>query len=82
MDVVKSLKSLVNVENIQIVNNVFKLHYKFTMPLLIIFSIVLTSKQYFGNPIICHTDDKIKKIIEAYCYLKGTFILQNTIKGN
>lgn len=81
MDFIKSLKTLINVENVQTVNNVFKLHYKVTVPMLIIFSIILTSKQYFGNPIVCDAEHK-KEVIEAYCFLQGTFVVEATIASN
>lgn len=80
MDIIKSLKSLMNVKNVQTVNNVFKLHYKFTMSMLIVFSIALTSRQYFGKPIVCNTNFD-KEIMETYCYYQGTYIIMNTTGG-
>lgn len=81
MDLLKSLKAVVNTENVRTDNNVFRLHYKFTAAMLLIFSIVLTSKQYFGNPIVCHTEHKYKDVIEAYCFLQGTFVLPDNVEG-
>lgn len=82
IDFLNSFKSLVKVEKIHTDNNVFKLHYKFTVILLIIFSILLTSKQYFGDPIDCDVDDGNRKnVIDTYCWIYGTFIIGKSLGG-
>ncbi|XP_063916937.1 innexin inx2-like [Zophobas morio] len=80
MDFLNSFKSLVKVEQIRTDNNVFRLHYKLTVIMLIVFSILLTSKQYFGDPIECHVAEK-KHVIEMYCWIYGTYINRDTLKG-
>lgn len=81
IDFVKNIKSLIKVEEVHIDNNVFKLHYKFTVIMLIVFSVLLTSKQYFGEPIDCDVDYERKKIIDTYCWIYGTYIVKNSLKG-
>lgn len=81
IDFLNSFKSLVKVEKIHTDNNVFKLHYKFTVILLIIFSILLTSKQYFGDPIDCDVDGSRKDVIDTYCWIYGTFIVGRSLGG-
>lgn len=80
IDFLNSFKSLVKLEKIHTDNNVFKLHYKFTVIMLIIFSILLTSKQYFGDPIDCDVQEK-KDVIDTYCWIYGTYIIRGTLTG-
>lgn len=81
IDFLNSFKSLVKVEKIHTDNNVFKLHYKFTVMLLIVFSILLTSKQYFGDPIDCDVESARKDVIDTYCWIYGTYIVDKNIRG-
>lgn len=81
MDFLKSIKSLIKVETIHIDNNVFKLHYKFTVILLVVFAILSTSKQYFGDPIDCDVDGGRKDFIDTYCWIYGTYIVKKTLAG-
>ena len=67
-------------ENISTENNVFKLHYKFSVILLVIFSVLLSSKQYFGDPIQCDAETR-KEIINVFCWFTGTFILKKNVDG-
>lgn len=47
------LRGLIKQSTINIDNNVFSLHYKFTVMLLIGFSVMIGTRQYFGDPIDC-----------------------------
>lgn len=78
IDFLNSFKSLIKLEKIHTDNNVFKLHYKFTVILLIVFSILLTSKQYFGDPIDCQVSS-YKSVIDKYCWIYGTYIVRKTL---
>nr|XP_022900886.1 innexin inx2-like [Onthophagus taurus] len=82
MDFLNSFKSLIKLEQIHTDNNIFKLHYKFTMIMLIVFSILLTSKQYFGDPIDCEVQDRSSEVIETYCWIFGTFTIKKTLNEN
>ncbi|KAL3274541.1 hypothetical protein HHI36_015923 [Cryptolaemus montrouzieri] len=85
IDFVNSVKSLIKIEQIHTDNNLFKLHYKFTVIMLIIFSILLTSKQYFGEPISCVTGSKepqMKEIIELFCWIHGTYIVRDSLNDS
>ncbi|KAF5284400.1 hypothetical protein FQA39_LY17075 [Lamprigera yunnana] len=73
LDFLNSFKSLIKLEKIHTDNNVFKLHYRFTVIMLIVFSILITSKQYFGDPINCDVQDDRKNVIDTYCWIFGTF---------
>ena len=48
-----SVRRLVKLDEVCIDNNVFRLHYKATVIFLIAFSLLVTSNQYFGDPIDC-----------------------------
>ena len=47
------LKSLVKVRRYQTDGSVFRLHYKATVMILVICSVLVTSRQYVGDPIDC-----------------------------
>ncbi|KAF7278755.1 hypothetical protein GWI33_007988 [Rhynchophorus ferrugineus] len=79
-DFLNSFKNLVKGDEIRTDNNVFKLHYKFSVILLIIYSILLSSKQYFGDPIDCDVSYQ-KEMVNVYCWVTGTFILNDNFKG-
>ncbi|RZB40906.1 Innexin domain containing protein [Asbolus verrucosus] len=80
MDFLNSFKSLIKLEQIRTDNNVFRLHYKLTVIVLIVFSILLTSKQYFGDPIQCQVTDKdMKDLIQTYCWIYGTYVVKHTL---
>jgi len=66
-------------EKVAIDNLVFRLHYKVTVILLVLFSAMLTAKQYFGDPIDCFTNDKNVpgKMVSTYCWVHGTYTLRN-----
>ena|SRR6218665_1682609 len=52
-DVFSNVRGLVKFDQYSIDNNVFRLHYKATVIFLIAFSLLVTSTQYFGDPIDC-----------------------------
>lgn len=80
IDFLKSFKPLVKLEQIHTDNNVFKLHYKVTVILLLAFSVLLTSKQYFGDPIDCDVEER-KEVIDTFCWISGTFTVKRTLNG-
>lgn len=81
MDFLKSFKSLIKLEQVHTDNNICKLHYKFTVIILIVFSILLTSKQLFGDPINCDIEYSSKEVIQTYCWIYGTYIVKDTLEG-
>ena len=56
-DVFGDVKSLIKLESICIDNNVFRLHYKATFIILVLASLLVTSKQYIGDPIDCVVEE-------------------------
>ena len=56
-DVFGQVKSLIKLEEICIDNNVFRLHYKATVVILVVSSLMVTCRQYIGDPIDCLVED-------------------------
>lgn len=79
----KVVKSFLKLEKVQTDNNVFKLHYKVTVALLLAFSLLLTSKQYFGDPIECDLaqSNVDKSFLNNFCWIFGTFTFEETMSG-
>jgi len=71
------LKKLFRVEKVAIDNVVFRLHYKVTVIMFILGSVLLNGKQYFGDPIDCHVDTGVPaKLVSTFCWATGTFTLR------
>jgi len=69
IDVFGCIKALVKLESICIDNNVFRLHYKVTVIILVTFSLLVNSRQYFGDPIDCTSNKEIERVIDNYCWM-------------
>jgi len=70
------LKKLCLAEKVAIDNTVFRLHYKATVILFILFTGMLTAKQYFGDPIDCFVQGIPASIVNTYCWVHGTYTLR------
>lgn len=70
-----SVKSLVRVRVIVTDNAVFQLHYRWTVVLLVVFSILVTLKQYWGEAIICKVDGGRQSLVEKFCWTETTFTI-------
>ena len=57
LDVFGQVKSLVKLDDICIDNNVFRLHYKVTGVILVMATLLVTSRQYIGDPIDCLVEE-------------------------
>jgi innexin len=76
------LQKLLKLEKVAIDNIVFRLHYKVTVFLFILFSLLVTAKQYFGDPIECHVDNNNPvppKVVNLYCWVMGTFTVPSQL---
>ena len=69
------LQSLLAIDSVNTENTVFRLHYKATVNILIIFSLFVTAGQYVGDPIDCIVDvDKVQeKVMDSFCWSHTTF---------
>lgn len=79
-EVIESLRGLIKPEQLTVDNNVFKLHYKFTTLTLVTFSLLVSCRQYLGNPIDCvQSDDIPHNVIDTYCWIHSTFTLPRAL---
>ena len=70
---VKGLLTQIDYRKVYVDNSLFRLHYKVTGVILVVFGILVTSRQYIGDPIDCITDEKAKPFIDQYCWVHGTY---------
>ncbi|RZC36280.1 Innexin domain containing protein, partial [Asbolus verrucosus] len=79
LDIFRGLKSLIRVNHIHTDSPVFRLHYSITVLILIAFSLIVTTRQYVGNPIDCiHTKDIPEDVLNTFCWIHSTFtVTQN-----
>nr|CAI5825059.1 unnamed protein product [Callosobruchus analis] len=74
LDIFRGLKSLVRVSHIHIDSPVFRLHHSITVSILIAFSLIVTTRQYVGNPIDCiHTKEIPEDVFNTFCWIHSTF---------
>lgn len=73
-DLFTEVAGLVKPDRITIENFVFQLHSKVTVTMLIAFSIIITTVQYFGDPIECYTSESIPThLLNMFCWITTTF---------
>lgn len=80
-DVFGSVKGLLKLDTVCIDNNLFRLHYKATVIILIAFSLLVTSRQYIGDPIDCIVDEIPLHVMDTYCWIFSTFTIPNRLSG-
>jgi len=71
------VKSRANVSSL-----IFDLH-RLTASLLIVSSILTTSRQYFGDPIHCHVGGHIPlNVFQSYCFMTATYTLPRMVTNS
>ncbi|KAG8238731.1 hypothetical protein J437_LFUL016002 [Ladona fulva] len=71
-----SLVFLRQVRRVHIDSPVFRLHYSITVMLLLAFSLIVTTRQYVGNPIDCiHTKDVPEDVLNTFCWIHSTYTI-------
>lgn len=76
----KTFKKVLKVPTVVIDDPVFRLHYKFTGLALLFGSILISCKQFFGDPILCiQRDDIPVALLNTYCWIEGTFTLPKAL---
>lgn len=78
------LKPFLKIDQIIVQNLMFILYTKFTIAILIVFSILLSTKEYFGKSINCISGGGAETIVDEqilfldnYCWLTGTYSIKN-----
>lgn len=78
IDIFRSLKHLVHVSHVRTDSPIFRLHYSVTVMILMSFSLIITTRQYVGNPIDCvHTKDIPEDVLNTYCWIHSTYTLKS-----
>lgn len=81
LDIFRGLKSLVKVNHVKTDSPVFRLHYSITVMILMSFSLIVTTRQYVGNPIDCvHTKDLPEDVLNTYCWIHSTYTLKSLFR--
>ena len=66
LEIFRELRGLLHVSHVHIDSWVFRLHYSVTTTCMFAFSLIVSAKQYVGNPIDCiHTKDIPEVIIQG-----------------
>jgi len=73
-DIVGPLKAyLTKVDPARIDNFVFKLHYRVSFGLLLMCMALVSTTQYFGDPIKCIADGVPEEPLDLFCWIHSTF---------
>ena len=70
----KEVQKFLKLDSVWIDNNVFRLHYKLTVLIFLTSSLLVSSKQYIGDPIDCISDVN-GSIVDTYCWIHSTFTI-------
>ncbi|XP_040564164.1 innexin inx2 [Lepeophtheirus salmonis] len=81
LGVFQPLTAFLKLDSVWIDNNVFRLHYKATVMVFVAASLMVTSRQFFGDPIDCIVDNVPGDIMDTYCWIHSTFTIPNKISG-
>ncbi|GBN31075.1 Innexin shaking-B [Araneus ventricosus] len=74
--IVQGITSLVEISDVKIDYETFRLHYTFTVGILLTFFIIVTTKQFVGSPIVCdHMVSVSPKVISTYCWIHSTYVI-------
>ena len=74
-----NFRGLAKQEKVAIDNDVFRLHYRHTVWLLVLCSGLLTANNFFGNPMTCHMRGEgfPDSMVTNYCWVSGTYTLKH-----
>jgi len=83
--VTKVTSGFLEINSISIDNWGFKLFYKWSTSLLVFCSVMVTARQFFGNPIQCDAGAARggieQNVLESYCWMYSTFKIPREYKG-
>lgn len=77
----KQVSGFLKLDAIWIDNNIFRLHYKATVIVYVLASLLVTSRQYIGDPIDCIVDEIPGNVMDTYCWIHSTFSIPNRWTG-
>lgn len=72
----RSLREFLVVKSIDSTNTIWRLHSRVTVYLLVFFTILLSARSYFGDPIECIStaSHAVQSSLHSFCWTLGTFI--------
>lgn len=77
----ESLRHIIKPQTYVIDNQIYQLHYKATVLILLAFSLMVTARQYFGDPIECMGGPAVpQKMLDTFCWVHTTFSVENAWK--
>ena len=78
LSVFGAVKHLTKFSAVKTDHVIFRLHYHFTVAFLIASSVVITARQYVGNPIDCtHGKDIPEDVLNTYCWIHSTWTVES-----
>lgn len=76
----KQLLDFFKFDSVWIDNSVFRLHYKATVIVFVTASLLVTSRQYIGDPIDCMSEVP-GDVMDTYCWIHSTFSIPSRWVG-
>ncbi|XP_043229493.1 innexin shaking-B-like [Amphibalanus amphitrite] len=81
LDIFRGLKSFIKVSHVQTDSAIFRIHYSVTVLILLAFSLIVTTRQYVGNPIDCiHSKDIPEDVVNTFCWIHTTYHVPSAFK--
>jgi len=82
MDIVGQFRDIWKLKVTNTSNAVFRLHGKFSVAIFLVFAVLVSAKQYFGDPIDCFVSNPNNKVsIDKYCWIIGTYTSKKGFTG-
>ena len=81
--VLEPVKAWLTLDPYRTTSFMFSVNTKLTTGLVLVFGIVVTANQYFGDPIDCMVDRTIPTgVMDTYCWIHSTFTLPQRVMGD
>jgi len=70
------------VGEVSIDNLTFKLHYKWSVTLFVVCSVLVQTSQFFGDPVQCETaeDSVDDDVLNSFCWMYSSFDMPETFQ--
>jgi innexin len=83
MDIVGQFRDIWKLKVTNTSNAVFKLHGRFSVAISLVFAVLVSAKQYFGDPIDCFVNNNagMKASLDKYCWIIGTYTSKKGFSG-
>lgn len=79
--VFSDLKAFLKLDEVWIDNVIFRMHYKGTVVVFALASLLVTTRQYIGDPIDCMVDGVPGGIMDTYCWIHSTYSIPSRWTG-